>query len=153
MRSRLIKSGVGLLLAAAVLATAGTWGYIHLVRDKAPERLTLDAARTPTEQTSTTTAAGDVAGTWKVAQGSQVGYRVVPGEGQEVRTTAGGRLTLSGNTRPVRIELAAQRSAASVRVAGRVPIVFAEWGIPDPSFGPAQTDDNGELEFLLVLSR
>jgi polyisoprenoid-binding protein YceI len=65
---------VGLLLAAAVLVTASTWGYINLIRDEAPERLTLDAARAPTGQASTTTVAGDR--TWKVTGGSQVGYRV-----------------------------------------------------------------------------
>ena len=36
---------------------------------------------------------------------------------------------------------------------GAIPIVFAEWGIPNPSTGPISTEDNGLLEFLLVFER
>lgn len=36
-------------------------------------------------------------------------------------------------------------------MAGTFHIVFEEWGIPNPSFGPADTEDNGELEFLLCV--
>lgn len=50
-------------------------------------------------------------------------------------------------------DLEAQRSGSSIRVAGSIPVVFEEWGIPNPSFGPAETEDDGVLEFLLVLSR
>jgi hypothetical protein len=37
-------------------------------------------------------------------------------------------------------------------VVGQIPIVFADYNIPNPSFGPASTDDNGILEFSLVFS-
>jgi len=38
-----------------------------------------------------------------------------------------------------------------VGVLGQIPVVFDEWGIPAPSFGPVKTEDNGLLEFVLVL--
>jgi len=39
-----------------------------------------------------------------------------------------------------------------VKVAGTIPVTFADYDIPNPSFGPASTEDHGEIEFLLVLS-
>jgi hypothetical protein len=32
-------------------------------------------------------------------------------------------------------------------------VVFADYNIPNPSFGPAQTQDNGLVEFLLNLQK
>ena len=49
--------------------------------------------------------------------------------------------------------LEAQRSGSAFKVSGSIPIVFDEWGIPNPSFGPADTEDHGILEVLLVLAR
>jgi hypothetical protein len=40
-----------------------------------------------------------------------------------------------------------------VSVVGEIPIVFAEWGIPNPSIPGISTEDAGVLEFNLVLER
>ncbi|HEX7165679.1 MAG TPA: YceI family protein [Acidimicrobiales bacterium] len=77
----------------------------------------------------------------------------LPAEGQEIAVAAKGKLALRGTTKLVTIPLTAQRAAGNIRVAGNLTIVFDEWGIPNPSFGPAETEDRGELEFLLVLTR
>lgn len=77
----------------------------------------------------------------------------VPAEGQRAEFTATGELTLRGTTRAVTFRLQAERGSGTIRVAGSIPIVFADWGIPNPSFGPISTSDRGELEFLLVLRR
>lgn len=77
----------------------------------------------------------------------------VPGEGQTVRATATGRLTLRGTTKVVSFQVEAQRSGNRLSVDGSIPLVFAEWGIPDASFGPARVEPRGELEFLLVLAK
>ncbi len=66
---------------------------------------------------------------------------------------ATGRLSLRGTTKTVMFTVEAQRTGNTIRIAGTIPIVFEEWGIPNPSFGPAQTEDDGLLEFLLVLQR
>lgn len=69
-------------LAALVLFVGGPWVYINLIREDAPERLTLDDATTTTEgDGGTTTTGGSAAatgieGSWTVTSGSQAGYRV-----------------------------------------------------------------------------
>lgn len=242
MKKPWVKWAIGVPIALVVLVTAGTWTYINVIRDEAPERLSLDDAGTTAPSTTTAAsgttettgtaaapASGGAEGVWKVAAGSQAGYRVnevlfgqnatavgrtedvtgqieidgtsvtsgsftvdmttiesdesrrdgqfrgrimdvenfptstveltapitlgtLPADGEEVTVKATGNLTLRGTTKKVTIDLAAQRSGASITVAGTIPIVFEEWGIPNPSGGPASTEDNGELEFLLVLT-
>jgi polyisoprenoid-binding protein YceI len=73
--------------------------------------------------------------------------------GADVRRTASGRLALHGTTRAVSLDLTASRSGGGIRVSGSIPITFADWNIPNPSFGPVTTEDHGTIEFLLVLER
>jgi polyisoprenoid-binding protein YceI len=77
----------------------------------------------------------------------------VPAEGETITATATGDLTLRGTTKPVTFDVQARLNQGNIEVDGSIPIVFADWGIPNPSFGPATTADNGLLEFLLVFSR
>lgn len=224
---------LAVVLGAALLATAGTWIYINVLRDDAPDRLSLDSAGT----TGTTTTAPSGAapgpgldGTWKIGPGSRAGYRVdevlfgqratavgrtedvtgtmtltgttvtaafftvdmttvasdqsrrdgqfrgrimevdryptatflltqpidvgtVPADGAQISAEAKGRLTLHGTTRTVTFDLQAKRAGDTISVAGTIPVVFAEYGIGNPSGGPAQTEDEGEVEFLLTLTR
>ncbi|HYY78575.1 MAG TPA: YceI family protein [Actinomycetes bacterium] len=74
-------------------------------------------------------------------------------DGADVRRTASGRLTLHGTTRAVSLDLTASRSGGGIRVSGSIPVTFADWNIPNPSFGPVTTEDHGTIEFLLVLER
>ena len=65
-----------------------------------------------------------------------------------------GNLTLRGVTKSVTFELTASRKGSdTIAVQGDIPITWSEWGIPEPSFGPAQVASDGEIEFLLVLTR
>ena len=235
-----MKRIVVLALAAVVglvaVVSAGTWLYLNVVRDPAPERLTLDGDAPSGDPTTTTTegaAGGDasvVDGTWRAAAGSQAGYRVpevlngqstegvgrtesvegevtiegtkataarftvdlatvtsdegrrdnqfrgrimdvanhpnatfrltspidfgsVPDVGARLTASAKGELTLRGTTRPVAFDVEAERTASGFSVAGSIPITFSDYGIPNPSAGPAQVGDEGELEFLLVFAR
>jgi polyisoprenoid-binding protein YceI len=215
----------------AVLAVAGPFVYINLVRDEAPAPLT---AATPTTVGAATTqagqASGEAAGSYTVTSGSQAGYRVkevlfgqdteavgrtsavtgqitvdgtrvtagsfsvdlttvqsdedrrdnqfhtrimdtatyptatftlaqpielsaLPGDGASVTAKAQGQLTLHGTTRQVTVDVTGQRSAGSIRLSGQIPITWADWNIPNPSFGPASTEDHGLIEFLLVMAR
>jgi polyisoprenoid-binding protein YceI len=77
----------------------------------------------------------------------------VPAEGQTVTASATGDLTLHGATKPVTFDVQAQLKDGKIEVNGAIPIVFADYGIPNPSFGPASTDDKGVLEFLLVFTK
>lgn len=77
----------------------------------------------------------------------------LPTDGRAGTADATGDLTIRGRTKPVTLKLEVKLSGGKVQVAGRHPMVWADWGIPDPSFGPAQVQDRGELEFLLVFAK
>jgi polyisoprenoid-binding protein YceI len=238
---------LGVPVALVVVVSGGTWVYLNVIREPAPERLSLEAgsdAEAASDGATTTTTASDgasssstvdagamgVEGTWKVAAGSQAGYRVpevlngqdaeavgrtndvtgsltiagtkataasftvdmvtvasdesrrdnqfrgrimdvashptssfelaspidfgaVPAVGGRVSAQASGRLTLKGATRSVTFALDAERTAEGFEVAGSIPITFADYGISNPSGGPAKVGDDGEMEFLVVFSK
>ncbi len=77
----------------------------------------------------------------------------LPSTTGRVSTKASGDLTIHGVTKPAVADLQAERSGDTIRVSGSIPVVFADWGIPNPSFGPVSTDDHGLIEFLVVLAR
>jgi len=74
----------------------------------------------------------------------------VPDVGEQVTLKASGDLTLRGQTKPVTFDVVAQRNGADIETNGTIPIVFDEYAIPEPSFGPAQVGDTGDLEFLIT---
>jgi polyisoprenoid-binding protein YceI len=76
---------------------------------------------------------------------------VTPGD--VVSATATGNLTLHGATHKVTFAVTAKRATGEIRVNGAIPIHFADYGIADPSGGPAQVGDDGTLEFTLVFTR
>lgn len=82
-----------------------------------------------------------------------IGLKTVAAQGVTVSARATGTLTLHGRSKVVTLDLRARRTGATIEVNGTYPLVFADWGIPDPSFGPARVEDHGELELLLVLGR
>lgn len=82
-----------------------------------------------------------------------IDFGAVPGDGVRLEASARGQLTLRGTTRPVSFDVEAERSGDTIRIAGAIPITFSDYGIPNPSAGPAQVGDEGTLEFLLVLGR
>ena len=220
--SRLVIGVVGVV----VLAVGGTFVYIHFIEGKSPATLSLSASPSG----SAGGAAVPLDGTWRVAPGTVVGYRVgevllgqhntavgrtgdVAGDfvisGHVVKSgsftvdlttvksdqsqrdgqfqhrvmdtskypdatftltapinittpagdatetaTATGDLTMHGATKPVTFSVSARQSGATVQVVGSIPIVFADWNIPNPSFGSfAVTQDHGILEFRLDFTK
>jgi polyisoprenoid-binding protein YceI len=89
--------------------------------------------------------------TFKLAQ--PIELAALPADGATITAKALGQLTLRGTTREVMVDVSAQRSGGSIRLSGQIPVRFADWNIPNPSFGPASTEDHGLIEFLLVLAR
>lgn len=89
--------------------------------------------------------------TFKLAQPIELSS--LPADGATISAKAQGQLTLHGTTRQVTVDVSAQRGAGSIRLSGQIPVTFADWNIPNPSFGPASTEDHGLIEFLLVLAR
>jgi polyisoprenoid-binding protein YceI len=76
-------------------------------------------------------------------------FSSVPAGGSPVTKTVTGELTLHGTTKQVKVDLTGARNGATITVKGAIPIVFADWNIPNPSFGPVTTEDHGILEFAL----
>ena len=221
---------VGGVVVLAVLVVGGTWLYLNVLTDDPPAKLTLDESSSGTATTSAGASGASTAsvdGAWKVAAGSQAGYRVkevlfgqskeavgrteavtgqvviadekvtttdvvvdltkvtsdqgrrdnqfqgrimntatypmatfkltqpvtLPASDGKVTTKANGQLTTHGTTKAVVADIQAQRSGGTIQVSGSIPVVFADYNIPNPSFGPAQTEDRGQVEFLLNLSR
>jgi polyisoprenoid-binding protein YceI len=226
----------GAAAAVVVLAVGGAFVYIHFISGPAPASLGLKSSGSPAAGSGNTSTAGggssSVAGTWKVATGSVVGYRVkevllgqdntavgrtsaitghlsiassrvtagtftvqmatiksdegkrdaqfngrimdtatfptgkltltrpititpLPAVGVIKKYTASGNLTLHGHTRAVTFPLSAERTTAGqIEISGSIPILFANWDIPNPSFaGFVTTQNHGVLEFLLKLTR
>src|SRR5580658_885775 len=78
----------------------------------------------------------------------------VPAVGVIKTYAVAGSLTLHGQTRPVTFTLSAERAGAAIRISGSIPIAFARWDIPNPSFGTFVTTQNhGILEFLLTFTK
>jgi polyisoprenoid-binding protein YceI len=72
-----------------------------------------------------------------------------PTDGAAVTATATGDLTLRGTTNPVTFDVQAQQGSGTIQVVGSTDIVFADYGIPDPSTTGISTQDHGLLEFDL----
>lgn len=217
-----------------VLVVGGPFVYFHFIQGPAPKPFSLDTATTTVDpgsgSTTPTTALGSTDGTWNIASGSQVGYRVketlfgqsatavgrtsavtgsmtlsgstvskasftvdmtqvssdrsqrddqfrgrimdtgdfptatfvltspidlgsVPADGVKVTPKATGKLTLHGTTKTVTISLTAERSGNTIQVVGSTPITFSDYGIDNPSGGPASVGDSGTLELQLVLAK
>ncbi len=65
-----------------------------------------------------------------------------------------GDLTLHGRTRTVTFTVSARRTAAGITISGSISVTFANWNIPNPSFGSFVTTQNhGTLEFLMRFTR
>jgi polyisoprenoid-binding protein YceI len=231
VRMRHWKRWLGIGVAVAAIAVVGgPFLYIHFVASSAPAPLTLSSpSATPsaTGTTSSSTASVAADGTWNIATGSIVGYRVdevlfgqshaavgrtssisgsmvvggttvsqasftvdmtsvtsdqsrrdaqfngrimdtstyatatftltkpidlgsIPANGVQRTFKATGTLTLHGVTKTVSFTVTGQYAGSVVQVAGSIPITFADWSIPNPSFGGVvTTDDHGVLEFAL----
>jgi polyisoprenoid-binding protein YceI len=80
---------------------------------------------------------------------SPIELGTAPADGAAVTATATGDLTLRGTTQPVTIEVQAQQSGDTIQVVGSTDIVFADYGIPDPSTAGISTQEHGLLEFDL----
>lgn len=76
--SRFARIAVAVLVVGALAAVAGPWVYINVIRDDAPDRLTLEASTTSSVEATETTQPVEpgVEGVWRVGPGSVAGYRV-----------------------------------------------------------------------------
>jgi polyisoprenoid-binding protein YceI len=79
-----------------------------------------------------------------------IDFSSIPADREQLTLKATGELTLHGVTKAVTFEVTGQLSGSTIQVAGSIPITFADYSIPNPSFGGVvTTEDNGVLEFAL----
>ncbi|WP_261560079.1 YceI family protein, partial [Frankia tisae] len=226
-RPRLLFVLLGAVVVLAILVVGGTAVYINFIKKDAPEEFSLAQ---PGENASVAPA-GSLSGSWAIAGGSEVGYRVkevlfgqdttaagrtkdvtgsltiagsvatkasfsaemasvtsdesrrdnqfrgrimdtdtyptatftlaepvdigtVPTDSKTTRTvSAKGDLTLRGQTNRVTMTLQSRWDGTSIRTVGQLPVVFADYGIPNPSFPGISTEDHGIMEVSLIFSR
>jgi polyisoprenoid-binding protein YceI len=86
---------------------------------------------------------------------SPIDFGSIPAVGVENKAKATGDLNIHGVTKQVTIDVTYQLvSATEIRILGTVPIVWADYKIPSPTFaGVADVRDNGAMEFLIVATR
>jgi polyisoprenoid-binding protein YceI len=89
--------------------------------------------------------------TFKLTQPIDLG--TLPADGATVTVPATGELALHGTKKTVTTPITAQRDGGTIEVNGTIPVVFADYNIPNPTFGPAQTEDHGEIEFLIAFTK
>jgi polyisoprenoid-binding protein YceI len=82
-----------------------------------------------------------------------IDFGTVPEPAEQITTAATGDLTLRGVTRPVTFEVTAEAGDGRIGVLGTIPVLFADYDIPNPSTAGISTEDNGLLEFILVFER
>jgi len=84
---------------------------------------------------------------------SPIDFGSVPADGASITASATGDLTLRGITKSVTFDLTATYKNGRIAVLGNIPVVFADFGIPNPSIATIVTEDHGLLEFVLVFDR
>jgi polyisoprenoid-binding protein YceI len=90
--------------------------------------------------------------TFKLTQPIDLGS--LPADGEVVKVTATGDLTIHGQTQSVQIPLEARLAGDVVTVTGSTEIVFADYGMNRPqSFMVLSIADRGTMEFQLQLTK
>jgi polyisoprenoid-binding protein YceI len=73
----------------------------------------------------------------------------VPADGVQKAYDATGKLTLHGTTQTITFPVNARRTGNVIAVQGDISITFSDYGIDNPSGGPASVGNSGTLEFVL----
>jgi len=82
-----------------------------------------------------------------------IDFGSAPADGASITASATGDLTLRGITKSVTFDLTATYKNGRIAVLGNIPVVFADYGIPNPSIATIVTEDHGLLEFVLLFDR
>lgn len=77
----------------------------------------------------------------------------IPAEGETITADASGELTLRGVTNPVSFPLSARLVDGEIETLGSIDVVFADYGIANPSNNVISVRDEGLVEFSLIFVR
>jgi polyisoprenoid-binding protein YceI len=84
---------------------------------------------------------------------SPIELTTLPADGQEVKVTASGTLTLHGAAKAVQIPLTAKLSGSVIEVTGSLPIVWTDYNIQKPnSFTVVSIADQGTMELQVFFT-
>jgi len=75
----------------------------------------------------------------------------LPKQGVVKNYSATGKLMVHGTTKTVTIPLTAKRIGNVIAVQGITTVTFSDYGIANPSGGPASVGNSGQLEFVVQL--
>jgi polyisoprenoid-binding protein YceI len=90
--------------------------------------------------------------TLELAEPIQLGSAAA--EGEEVRGTGKGRLTVHGVTREVDLPVTGRWSGSTIQVVGQLPVKMSDFQIQAPRFGPVVSiEDSAAVDFNLVFER
>ncbi len=112
-------------------------GHDHSIRDDQFQHRIMDTASFPTATFVLT---------------KPIVLETEPKNGVQVKYAATGKLTLHGTTKDITFPLNARRTANLIAVQGNVPVTFSDYGINNPSGGPASVGNAGQMEFVLELN-
>lgn len=91
--------------------------------------------------------------TAKFALTTPINLAPIPADGVLKAYSATGKLTLHGTTKTVTIPIKAQRANNAIDVQGILSITFSDYGINNPSGGPASVGDVGQMDFALQFAK
>lgn len=77
----------------------------------------------------------------------------LPTDGNRITIVLTGDLTLRGATQTVNVGVDLQRTASGLQARGIIPVVFGDYGIPEPSIPGISVEGHGQIEFLVNLTR
>lgn len=97
--------------------------------------------------------ATDVFPTAKFVLTTPIALEEIPADGKVLTKQVTGTFTVRGTEKTVTFPIEAKRNGGLVSVSGSVDVNFDEWGIPNPSFGVAETEDHGKIEFLVNFTK
>jgi polyisoprenoid-binding protein YceI len=81
---------------------------------------------------------------------SPINLGTVPTAGTTVAQKASGTLAMHGTTRAIQVDLSSVQTGNVIQVNGSIPVTFSDFGISNPSGGPATTGSTGTIEFLVA---
>lgn len=92
--------------------------------------------------------------TAKLVLATPIEFGKVPNDKEVLNVKAKVTLTIKGVSKDVGVDLKTRRNGPTIEIDGSITLVWADWGVANPSLAPfVETEDKGLLEFLIVFGR
>ncbi len=83
-----------------------------------------------------------------------IAFGKAPAEGSSVKQKGSVEMTIKDVTKTVAVDVEARIKAGKIEIAGAIPLTWADWNVPDPSFGgQISVEPSGLMEFLVVFAK